>query len=447
MIRLLVAAPGSGSGKTSVTAALLWLLAQKGLAPAAFKVGPDYIDPTFHRAVQGIPCRNLDLRLSGQDTVRRLFAEGCAGYGAAVVEGVMGFYDGEAITDRASSWRVAHSLGLPVLLVLRPGGSALTAVAALQGLLAFRRPSHIAGILLNDCSESLAKKLAPCIEKETGVPVLGALPHQAGRSLPGRHLGLVPAGEGAQTRETIQALGEALEQGLDWGRFVRVFSGEVEQKTPSPLPEGGVPVAVARDEAFLFCYEETLETFCKVGLRPVFFSPLRAPCLPEGVRGLYLPGGYPELHTEALDANRSLLAEIKAAVKAGLPTVAECGGYMLLCEALEPGNGGAAVPMAGVLPGTARRAPGLVRFGYADLTAGEDSLLFRAGETVPVHCFHHWDSTETGTAFALAKAGGEAWREGFATGSLYAGYPHLYFAGAVQLAERFARVCESYNSV
>ncbi len=447
MIRLLVAAPASGSGKTTVTCALLAALRRRGLSPCAFKCGPDYIDPMFHRAVLGVESRNLDLFLSGEETVRRLFARGTAGCDAAVCEGAMGFYDGVGgSTDRASAWHVADTLGLPVVLVVRPKGAGLTLAAQLRGLCAFRRPSHAAGILLSDCAPSLCRSLGPMLEGETGLPVLGCLPHLAQAEIPSRHLGLYTAGEIGGLRRRMDDLAQALEAHADLDRLFSLCEGEAPAPPP-PLPPaaGAVPIAVARDEAFCFTYAETLETLAAAGAAPVFFSPLRDRALPRGACGLYLPGGYPELYGEDLSQNGGMRAAVAAAVAAGLPTVAECGGFLYLGRTLED-PAGRAWPMAGALPGEGLRGERLVRFGYASLTAEADSLLFRAGETVPVHEFHYWDSTAPGGAFQAEKpVSGRRWRCGFAGPALYAAFPHLYLAGRPEMAARFVEGARKYG--
>ena len=198
-------------------------------------------------------------------------------------------------------------------------------------------------------------------------------------------------------------------------------------------------LAVAADEAFCFCYRETLEAFAEAGLEPVFFSPMADAALPKQIGGLYLPGGYPELHAEALSRNAALRDAIRSAVAAGLPTVAECGGFLYLGQSLQDVQG-RVWPMAGALPGRGFQTPKLVRFGYAALSPMQNSMLFRQGETVPIHEFHHWDSTHNGTALCAEKpVSGKSWRCGFVSESLYAGFPHLYFAGRPQLARRFAR--------
>ena len=446
MIQFLLAAPRSGSGKTTMTCALLMALKRRGCAPCAFKSGPDYIDPMFHRAVLGVESRNLDLFFSAPETVRTLYAKGAAGHGAAVCEGAMGFYDGlGGVSDRASAWHLADTLGLPVLLVVEPKGQSLTLAAELKGLVNFRTPSHIAGILLNNCTARMHALLAPMLEKETGLPVLGFLPKLPEAVIGSRHLGLYTAAEVENLQQKLALLADAAEEHIDWPRLLALCEKEPPALPVQPeTPPARVRIAVAQDEAFCFTYAETLEAFRDAGAEVVFFSPLRDTALPENIVGLYLPGGYPELHAKELSENTSLLREIKRKIESGLPTAAECGGFLYLGQSLTDAEG-QSWPMAGVLPGEAKDAGRLVRFGYAALSADSDSLLFQAGESFPIHEFHHWDSTANGAALAAKKpVGGAAWRCGFVNEHFYAGFPHLYWAGT-PLPQRFAAAAENYR--
>ena len=427
MMQFLIAAPRSGSGKTTVTCALLTALKKRGRIPCAFKSGPDYIDPMFHRSVLGVESHNLDLFFSSSETAKTLYAHYAAGHGAAVCEGAMGFYDGQGLSTRASAWELADTLNLPVLLVVQPKGVSITLAAEVQGLANFRTPSHIAGILLNDCSEKLYKLLKPLLEQETGLPVLGYLPHLPEAVVGSRHLGLKTAGEIADLQAKIDLLADALAANLDWNKL--------ETLTKKPAPEAPsqsettacVRIAVAQDEAFCFTYAETLDALRDAGAELVFFSPVRDTALPENIGGLYLPGGYPELYAEQLSQNLPMRTSIRQAIASGLPAVAECGGFLYLGQELEDADG-RTWPMADILPGKGIKVGRLVRFGYATLTAKTDSMLFRAGEQLPIHEFHHWDSTENGTAFTAQKGEKIRWECGFANEHFYAGFPHLYWA-------------------
>ena len=446
MMQFLIAAPRSGSGKTTMTCAVLAALKKRGADPCAFKSGPDYIDTMFHRSALQVDSHNLDLFLSDRPTVQALYARCAAGHGAAVCEGAMGFYDGlGGVSDRASAWHLADTLDLPVLLVAEPKGQSLTLAAELNGLVNFRTPSHIAGILLNNCTARMHALLAPMLEKETGLPVLGFLPKLPEAVIGSRHLGLYTAAEVENLQQKLALLADAAEEHIDWLRLLALCEKEPPALPLQPeTPPARVRIAVAQDEAFCFTYAETLEAFRDAGAEVVFFSPLRDTALPENIGGLYLPGGYPELHARELSGNTSLLREIKQKIESGLPTAAECGGFLYLGQSLTDAEG-QSWPMAGVLPGEAKDAGRLVRFGYAALSADSDSLLFRAGESFPIHEFHHWDSTANGTALAAKKpVGGAEWRCGFVNEHFYAGFPHLYWAGT-PLPQRFAAAAENYR--
>ncbi len=442
MIQLTVAAPRSGGGKTAVTCALLRAMQRRGLRPCAFKVGPDYLDPTFHRAVLGTKSHNLDLFFSDGDCVRALYERGCAGQDAAVVEGVMGCYDGlGGVSDRASTWHVADTLDIPILLVVNAGGASLTLAAEIRGLAQFRENSHIAGVLLNRCPRRLYDALAPTLERASGVPILGYLPYVEAAQISSRHLGLYAAEEIGDLQRRVDALAGALE--LDWKRFAAIFDRRPPKRRPAAAQPKRARIAVATDAAFAFAYAETLETLECCGAEIVPFSPLADDALPEEIGGLYLPGGYPELHAAALAANERMRASIRAAVESGMPTVAECGGFLYLGAALRDDKG-TEYPMVGALPGRAANAGRLVRFGYQTLCAESDSLLFRAGERIPAHEFHHWDSDACGDGLRVEK-NDTSWRCGFLSETLYAAFPHLYFAGRPALAERFAAAAKRYG--
>ena len=418
---LMIAAMSSGGGKTTLTCGLLSALKARGLDLCAFKCGPDYIDPMFHTQVLGVPSRNLDLFLQGEAGVRRTFAQ-AAGADSALAEGAMGFYDGQKDTDRASAWAVADTLGLPVILAIHPQGASLTLAAQVRGLLDFRCPSHIAGIILNDCKSSLHAHLAPILERETGLPVLGYLPTMEEARIPSRHLGLFTAEEIDDLTARFKAVGAQLEQTAD---LDALLSLAVKLEVPVFREERPAPrctIAVARDEAFCFCYADNLDALEQAGARLAFFSPVRDSGLPLGTDGLYLPGGYPELYARQLSEHIAMRESIRRAVISGLPTVAECGGFLYLQQTLEDDQDNV-WPMVGVLSGAGFRTGRLQRFGYKELTAETDSLLFRAGEKIPAHEFHYWDCTEYAPVF---------------TKSVYAAFPHLHFGGSLSLAERFA---------
>ena len=444
MIRLMIAAERSGAGKTAVSCALLRALQRRGRNPCSFKCGPDYIDPMFHRVALGLESHSLDLFLMDRRRLRTVFADACVGHGAAVCEGAMGYYDGVGGTEVGSAWNIAGVLDLPVIMVLSVEGAGLTLAAELRGLLDFRSPSHIIGVLLNKCTPKRCEELTPKLERETGVPVLGCLPPSEAGNFPSRHLGLYTAGEVKDLSDRLDTMAELLEQNVDMRRLISLCEG----RTPLAFPSQAVRrkrtyIAVAWDEAFCFCYADTLQIMHSLGAEFLFFSPMDSYSLPEQAEALYLPGGYPELHARKLSENRSMRNSVVKAVRNGMPTVAECGGFLYLSGALRDTEG-TTHNMCGVFPGAAADAGRLVRVGYATLCPDQDSMLFRAGERIPIHEFHRWESTACGEDIPVEKAG-HRYRCGFATDTLYAGFPHLCFAGQPELAERFVEAAWRYG--
>ncbi len=439
--RLVLAGTMSGCGKTTVTCAVLGALRRRGLRAGAFKCGPDYIDPMFHARITGSPGCNLDLEFFGDDTARYLLASRGADRDVCVLEGVMGYYDGAGPAEiRASTWDVARATDTPAVLVVNARGAAFSVLAAIKGFLSFVPESRIRGVILNGCSARVFEALAGAVRDRFGgrIVPLGFLPRIPECSLESRHLGLVTAGEVPDLQEKVDLLARRAEETLDLDGLL-ALAGEAPPLsfTAPEIPRFSQPVriAVAEDEAFCFYYAENLDLLREMGAELVPFSPLADPALPEGIDGLYLGGGYPELHAKRLAENVSMRDSVRAAVENGLPTIAECGGFMYLTQAIGD------EPAAGVLPGRCFDAGHLVRFGYTALTASRDSLLCRAGETLRAHEFHRWDCTDPGRAFSAKKTSGAAWECAAASERLYAGFPHFHFYSDVRMAARFYETC------
>ena len=447
--RLLLCAPASGGGKTTVTCALLQALVDRKVHPVAFKCGPDYIDPMFHSKVIGAKSRNLDLFFLGEEKTRYLLERGSAGSGLALIEGVMGYYDGIAMSHAASAYHLAQATHTPAVLVADGRGSALTLSAVVHGLKTFRPDSGIVGVILNRVSPMLYPRLKECIEGETGVKVYGFLPPLPDCALESRHLGLVTADEVAGLKEKLKKLAAQAEQTIDLTSLLALAASAPDLNAPPPaLPEpveGGPVIAVARDRAFCFYYADGLELLAELGARLVEFSPLEDQALPEGTCGLYLGGGYPELLAEQLSQNTAMLSAIRNGVAGGLPTVAECGGFLYLHETLEDGAG-KPWSMAGVIPGRAWNTGRLGRFGYVTLTARTGGLLCGAGEQLPAHEFHYWDSSAPGDGFRAQKPlSDRGWDCGVHTPTLYAGFPHFHFWANPETARNFVAAARRYQ--
>ncbi len=449
--RLMITAPSSGNGKTTLACALLRAFVSRGLRPAAFKCGPDYIDPMFHEKVTGAAASNLDLFLSDAETVRRLLSENSEGCGIAVIEGAMGYYDGIAMTDEASAFKVAEATDTPAVLALDAGGQALSAAAVLAGFAGFRSRSNIKGVVFNRLKPGLYEGLKRAVERETGLKVYGYLPQLRDCAIESRHLGLVTAGEIAGLRDKLDMLAAEAEKTVDIEGLIRLASEappmEAGPAAALDAPEGRPKIAVARDSAFCFYYGDALRLLERLGAELVFFSPLKDAALPEGAAGLYLGGGYPELYAGRLSENRGMLASVRAAVSGGMPTIAECGGFMYLHAEMEAEDG-VFYPMAGVFPHRTFKTGRLVRFGYVTLRAGGKSLLFDPDggvESLPAHEFHYWDSEDPGASLQAVRPRSEgSWSCAHTGKTLYAGYPHIYLPGNPKAALRFVKACAGY---
>jgi cobyrinic acid a,c-diamide synthase len=445
--RLMLAATGSGAGKTTLTCALLMAWQRQGLYLASFKCGPDFIDPMFHSTILGIPSRNLDVFLSGEEGVRFLLARKAAGHDLAVIEGVMGLYDGVVDSPGyASSNHLACLTQTPTLLVVNVQGMGHSVLALIKGFQTYAE-NTLAGILLNQCQPGRYADYKAAIESELGLDVYGYLPPLPEAEIGSRHLGLVTAGEIDDLTARLNRLGEAAAHSMDLEGLLRLARTAPMLQTADlwaslRIGQPRIRVGVARDKAFCFLYEDNLELLDRLDVERVEFSPLHDRELPPGLAGLILPGGYPELYGQQLSANQGLLAAIRSAVQRGLPVLAECGGFMYLMDSLEDLDGQANL-MVGAIPGQSQMTRRLSRFGYLELTAEVDNLLTVRGETLRAHEFHYSDSTNNGSAFTARKRGRE-WPCMHAGDSMLAGYPHLHFAARPELAERFVESCRQY---
>ncbi len=447
--RLLLAAPASGSGKTTVTIGLLELLRRAGMHPAAFKCGPDYIDPLFHQQVLGLSGGNVDLFFTPPDLACSLITQQATGSGIAVFEGVMGYYDGIGTSFKASSWHLATVTRTPAVLIVNARGASVSLAALVRGFSQFKPDSRIAGIVLNRCSSTLHDRLAPMLTGETGLPVLGHIAELPDAHLESRHLGLVTPDQIADLKNKITILADSMAETVDFQALIQLAktAPAMSEKNTAhihPAVPAPVRIAVANDPAFCFYYRENFSLLEQLGAQLEFFSPLTDAQLPERIGGVYIGGGYPELFASRLSANHSMRESIRTAIANSLPTVAECGGFMYLQNSLADQTG-TLHPMVGALPGMCKNTGRLGRFGYCTLEAREDSLLCDKGESIRAHEFHYWDSDTPGSAFHAAKAGGtRGWECVQAGPSLFAGFPHLSFWSNPECARRFVRAAAAY---
>ena len=455
--RFMLAACASGSGKTMITCGILRALTKRGLAVSSFKCGPDYIDPMFHSQMLHTSSRNLDTFFTDREMTRYLFARGAEKADISVMEGVMGYYDGMGLTSTAaSSSDLAEVTETPVLLIVNVRGMSLSAAALIQGFLTYRTPSRIRGVILNQASGMVYKELAEQIEKELHIPVFGYVPKVPELTLESRHLGLVMPDEVEGLNEKLERLAETLEETLDMDSILELAASapEIGGKAPEYLAEvlksaGAVRkaqpvIAVARDEAFCFFYEDNLRLLRELGAEIRYFSPIQDKKLPEHTAGLLLYGGYPELKARELSQNTAMLEEIRNALSGGMPCLAECGGFMYLHESMEDMEG-KAYPMAGVIEGRAYRTGKLGRFGYIGLEAQEKGVLGE-GKSLKGHEFHYFDSTSCGESFLAKKPNrNRSWACIHGRERAVMGFPHLYYYSNPAFAEEFLKKCVEYS--
>ena len=453
--RILLTAPSSGSGKTLITCGLLHALKNRGKKVISFKCGPDYIDPMFHSMILGTKSRNLDTFFADEDTVRYLFEKNSNGYDLAVLEGVMGYYDGlGGISTRSSAYEVAQVTDTPVILCVDGKGSSVSLVALIKGFLEYKGDSRIRGVILNRVSGMLYPKLKEMIESQLSVRVVGYVPYVPDCVLESRHLGLVTPDEITDLKERVEKLAKILETSIEWDVLDEIAGSNrtiserdmqenvlVRKVTGQDKPS--VTIGVARDEAFCFFYEDNLQLLQELGAKLLYFSPLHDKKLPEYVDGLMFHGGYPELYAEALSKNTAMLDSVREALQNGVPCMAECGGFMYLHEQMEDMNH-RPWTMAGIIPGYVKKTERLGRFGYITLEGGK--VFGKDVGTFPAHEFHYFDSDCCGEDFLAKKpVGNRSWHCIHSTDTLFAGFPHLYFYGNPGIAQAFVGACIKYK--
>lgn len=452
--RLVVAAPGSGSGKTTFSMGLMAAFCRRGLAVQPFKVGPDYIDPAFHTAITRRNSINLDGWMLDEPYLRQMFFHYAREADIAVIEGVMGLYDGYGDDPlEGSTAGIARLLDAPVVLVMTAQGMAASAAALVYGLKEFGNVP-IAGIVINKpSSPNHYRTVKQAIEKHTGIKVAGFLPKTAGIELKSRHLGLVQSSETENLSGIIDALAHLVEENVDLD-----YVQEMAEKSPSfAVPETFLPygaganikIAVAQDKAFSFYYHENLAVLRRLGADLVFFSPIKDIVLPEDCSGLYLGGGYPEVFAREVAANTALMRDIREKADQGLPIYAECGGYMYLNQSFTDGQG-ETYPFVGIFDGETAMTPSLQHFGYLELEGLTDTVLFEKGDRIRAHEFHKSLIKRKDEDFCIkgskVKNGQKVeWQCGRKYKNVFGMYPHIYFPANMDFARNFIRHCREYS--
>ncbi|PKM46825.1 MAG: cobyrinic acid a,c-diamide synthase [Firmicutes bacterium HGW-Firmicutes-8] len=455
--RFMIAGTHSGVGKTTITTAVMAALTGAGYNVQPYKVGPDYIDPTYHTMATGNKCRNLDSWILDEETVYRLFTGSAAKTDVAVIEGVMGIFDGSSGTeDHGSSAHIAKLLNCPVVLIVDVKSMARSAAAIVLGFKNFDPDINIAGVILNRIgSERHLKIVREAIETYCDTPVLGYIKKNAKLELPSRHLGLVPTVEGGSLPDQVSALADEIKSGLDIDMLLKIaVSAERMPARDKKCPvlkniRKRARIGLASDEAFSFYYEDGLEMLRRQGADLVPFSPLHDTGLPEGLDGIYIGGGFPEIFIRELADNPGLMNEIRAAGKAGMPIFAECGGLMYLSKAIVDFDG-VRIPMVGLVPGDCIMEKTLVGMGYVEAEALADNIIAPAGFKSRGHEFHYSrikpEEPEFKYAFRLVR---NRYRDtvldGYAKGNILASYVHQHFASDPEMAGRFIGFCLDYS--
>lgn len=443
--RILLGAAASGSGKTLITCGLLQALKNRKLQVTSFKCGPDYIDPMFHSRVIGTKSRNLDSFFADEDTVRYLLEKNARDCEISVIEGVMGYYDGLAgISPKASAYDVAKITKTPAVLIVNAKGMSLSAAAFIKGFVEYQEDSQIRGAILNQVSSMMYPRLKQIIEEELSIKVYGYVPVVKDCVLESRHLGLVMPEEIVDLQQKLMELAEILEKSVDIDGLLELAEHAEElpvQESPVAYHTGRkIRIALAKDEAFCFFYQDNLELLEEMGAELVPFSPIHDKKLPEHIDGMLFHGGYPELYAKKLSENKEMLAAVCAAVQTGIPYMAECGGFMYLHQEMEDMEGHS-WPMAGVIHGKSWRTPRLTRFGYITL---EDGTCF--GEhvgAIRAHEFHYFDSDRCGEAYTAKKPlSSRSWKCIHSDGQGMSGFPHMYYYSNLRVPEQFLRACE-----
>jgi cobyrinic acid a,c-diamide synthase len=447
--RIMITAPSSNSGKTTVTVALLKAFLTDEKKITAYKAGPDYIDPMFHKEVIKIPSRNLDQFMLGDEVCKYLLCKNSRDMDISILEGVMGYYDGIGTGTKGSSYELARLLNCPVVMVVNCNGMSLSVCAIIEGFKNFRINSNIRGVILNKVTKHMYEYYKKIIETNIDVKVYGYMPYLNECKLDSRHLGLITPQETDNLERITERLGNIAQETIDIKGLYELSQScdFVEYSEVKTIKRKNIKIAIARDKAFCFYYEDSLNLLKELGAELIEFSPLNDKKLPDGVKGLYIGGGYPELYMERLSGNISMIDSLRNKIKMGLPTIAECGGYMYLLKSfMDEKNRG--YQLVGIEEGQSSMTSTLRNFGYIELTALKDNMLCKKGETINAHEFHYSKSNNSGNSFlALKPESAKNWECIIADDSKFMGYPHLHFWGNVNFANNFIGKCIEYGEL
>ena len=450
---LIIAGERSGVGKTTITLAILSFLSHKGARVQSFKVGPDYIDPMFHTQVTGLPCRNLDPVLTSETYVQNCYARHAQSVDYALIEGVMGLFDGISLNncqDFASTAHIARLLNLPVLLVLDCSRLSGSIAAIASGYRNFDRKVNIVGVILNRVgSDRHLTQLSSALEN-INLPILGVVHREDDLNIPDRHLGLVPTDELPHLNQLFHKLANLAQSCFDWEKLLPLLTPKISHHQPNQLliqkPIKNPRIAIARDRAFNFYYQDNLDLLTEQGAELVYWSPLEDSNLPLDIQGLYIGGGFPEVFAQTLSENYNLHQEIKNAIAQGMPTYAECGGLMYLCDEIIDLSG-ETWPMLGILPTNAIMGAKLT-LGYRRAITLQPEGLIPQGQKMWGHEFHRSRLTQLSPNPLFQIQGyltqDPIQQEGWTRQNLHASYLHLHFGNHPQLVQKILQTCLAF---
>lgn len=456
--RIIIASPKSGSGKTLISISLMKYFSMNGKKVSAFKCGPDFIDPMFHKKILELPSKNLDLFFTDEEKTKILFTQKNDSE-LSIIEGVMGLYDGlGCITEKASTYHLAQTLNCPIIFVVDAGGMALSLLAEIKGFLLMDKKNLIKGIILNNASKMLYEKICPLIEKEIKIKVLGYFPKQKDLKIESRYLGLKLPDEIKNIKEMTKKSAEILSKTVDLNAIYKIAENapplkiQTDKKNKTLLLneknenlQNPIRIALAKDEAFCFYYEDNINLLKNEGAQIVEFSPLHDKEIPKDVYGIILGGGYPELFAEQLESNSQMKNSIVNAIQKGIPSIAECGGFMYLHKNLILKNK-KSYKMLGIIDGDVYDKNKLVRFGYVSVKEKISSFL-KNNSIIRGHEFHYFDSTSNGKSCVSEKPiSKKTWESSFTGKNFWWGFTHLYYNSNPQFAKKFVKSCREFKN-
>ena len=446
MSRIMIAGTGSGCGKTTIVCGLCQCFKDMGLKTSALKCGPDYIDSMFHSRVLNMRTGNLDSWFCDDETIKYLLARKECESDITVVEGVMGYFDGQGFGTKGSSYDIAGITDTPVILIVNCRGMSNSIGAVIKGYTGYEKDSHIRGVIFNNLSSRLYKDAAQMV-KEMGIEPLGYLPYKKEAVLESRHLGLVTSAEVEHFQEKVTCIASQMKETLDIDGILKIAENASENEIHyKEKKKRNLRIAVAKDEAFCFLYEDNLDYLRQSGCELTYFSPLKDSILPENIDGLLLYGGYPELHAEELSENISMRKDIAGRIQSGLPCIAECGGFLYLHEYLETPDK-EKYPMAGIIRGTGYNAGKLQRFGYMSVKSVKNTMLADKNQSFRAHEFHYYDSEDNGVDCTATKPTiGRNYPCIHVGENHWYGFPHLYYPSCPEFAEQFVEKAAQYKN-